>query len=431
MKSHGEFMQEQEPAQYSIEDVIDNGAVVTYFQPIISLKDKKVVGVEALSRGVLPPDQQLISPLDLISQADKNQLSLELDRLFREKALHTYQKIDPDAEVLLFINVNPKILDSEDLELGWTNHKVKALGLRSDQIAIEICESSITDTEKLIKFVENYRRHGFIIAMDDYGTNHSNLERIIQIRPDIVKIPRELIDGVHTDFYKEAIVRSIIHLTRNIGAVTIAEGVESEQDVLKCHELGIDLYQGFYFARPSQCCIGSYQKCRETIYKTLFKLSGHMKQHIQEKRDRHLGFLKICKTLLKKLKNIPTDDFSTILDSADIDQRDIDCLYLLNDDGRQIHKINLSETTRPYHQYHLFQRIGDNSDHSVKDYFVLSFYDDADIYMSDEFVSYTSKNYCKTISAKFINAEGQQHTLCIDFILHKVNNGKHRRAAAS
>jgi len=412
-------MQEQETEQYSIDEVITRGAVVTHFQPIISLRDKKVVGVEALSRGLHPQTGNTISPLDLISQAEINQLSLELDRLFRDKALNTYKTIDPAAEVLLFINVNPKILESDDLELGWTNDRVKSLGLKSNQIAIEICEANVTDTEKLIRFVENYRSHGFIIAIDDYGTSHSNLERMIQIRPDIIKIPRELISGVDNDFYKEAIVKSIIHLAKNIGAVTIAEGVETDRDVLKCHELGIDLYQGFYFARPSECCTNSYQKCRETIYKTFFKLAGYMRQHIQEKRDQHLRFLEICKMLLKKLETVPTDRFATVLNTLDIDNSTIDCLYLLDQEGRQIDKIDLSGTTQPYHQHHLFQRIGDNSDHSLKDYFLLSFYNEADIFISDEFVSYTSKNYCKTISAKFISSEGTHHTLCIDFILHK------------
>jgi EAL domain-containing protein (putative c-di-GMP-specific phosphodiesterase class I) len=423
-------MQEQESEQYNIDEIITEGAVVTHFQPIISLRDKKVVGVEALSRGIHPQTGNIISPLDLIGQAEANRLGLELDRLFRDKALNTYKTIDPAAEVLLFINVNPKILESDDLELGWTNDKVKSLGLKSGQIAIEICESNVVDTEKLIRFVENYRRHGFIIAIDDYGTNHSNLERIIQIRPDIIKIPRELIGGVDNDFYKEAIVRSIIHLAKNIGAVTIAEGVETDQDVLKCHELGIDLYQGFYFARPSDCCTSSYQKCRETIHKTFFKLAGHMRQHIQEKRDQHLRFLETCNTLLKKLETVPACRFSATLSTLDIGRDAIDCLYLLDKDGRQIYKMDLSETTEPYHQHHLFQRIGDNSDHSVKDYFVLSFYNEADIFISDEFVSYTSKNYCKTISAKFISSEGKQHTLCIDFILHRKNSARMKAVAS-
>ncbi len=422
-------MQEQKSDQYNIDEIINDGAIVTHFQPIISLRDKKVVGVEALSRGIHPQSGNTISPLNLIDQAETNQLSLELDRLFRDKALNTYGKIDPTAEVLLFINVNPKILESDDLELGWTNKKVKSLGLQSRQIAIEICESCIVDTAKLIRFVESYRRHGFIIAIDDYGMNHSNLERIIQIRPDVIKIPRELISGVDDDFYKEAIVRSIIHLARNIGAVTIAEGVETDQDVLKCHELGIDLYQGFYFARPSDCCTNSYQKCRETIHKTFFKLAGHMRQHIQKKRDQHLRFLETCKILLKKLEAGPVSHFSTALNTLDIDSSAIDCLYLLDKDGRQIYKMDLSETTEPYHQHHLFQRINDNSDHSVKDYFVLSFYNEADIFISDEFVSYTSKNYCKTISAKFICNEGNQHTLCIDFILHKKNSDRMKAIA--
>ncbi len=106
------------PETIDIAELIGRSGVVTHFQPIISLKDKKVVGTEALSRGTSSVSKSLISPLSLIEAAAEKHLDLELDRLFRKTALETYQKVDPAAVIPLFLNVNPKILDSSDLELG-------------------------------------------------------------------------------------------------------------------------------------------------------------------------------------------------------------------------------------------------------------------------------------------------------------------------
>lgn len=405
-----------------IKDIIDNESIITHFQPIISLKDKKIVGIEALSRGISAESPSLISPISLLDAAANQNLSLDLDRLFRRKAFENYQVISQMTDVLLFLNVDTKILDNKSLELGWTYKYAESLGLKSKQIAIEICESKIEDTEKLIKFVENYRKCGFIIAIDDFGNSHSNLERIIQVKPDIIKISRALVDQVHKDFYKEAIVRSIVHLAKNVGAVTIAEGVENNLDVLKCHELGIDLYQGFYFAQPSDCCITTNQKCREKIYETLFRLTNHMKEYIHEKHHKHNKFLTLYNHILNKMKNAASDEISSLLSETQTTSNDIECVYMLDAEGKQTHIFNISENTKPFHQHQLFQKVGDGSDHSLKDYFVHSSYMNTNIFISEEFMSHTSKHFCKTVSSKFINAEGIQYTLCIDFIQNKRND---------
>lgn len=402
-----------------IKTILERSAVVTHFQPIISLKDREIIGVEALSRGTTEDSDELVPPIEMINAAENENMSLQLDRLFRHKAFQNFKPIAQMSDKLLFVNVDTKILDCDKLQLGWTRQEAESHQLETKRIVIEICESKIENTEKLINFVENYRQYGFIIAIDDFGDSHSNLERIIQVKPDIIKLARTLIDDVHNDFCKEAIVRATIQLAKNIGAVTIAEGVENIEDVLKCHELGIDFYQGFYFAKPSDCCISSKKQCQQTIFDTLDMLTGHMKQYVKQKYHKHQEFLSTYFNILNKLNELDHTHFDSILNKFYTDINNVESIYVLDNEGRQTYKSETAFFAKPFHRHHFFHNGSINSDHSQKDYFVYSEYYSPNVYISDEFMSHTSRNFCKTISSKFINTAGQEYTLCIDFIINK------------
>ena len=94
------------------------------------------------------------------------------------------------------------------------------------------------------------RQRGFLVVLDDVGAGHSNLDRIPLIRPDIIKIDRSLITGVDADFYKQETFKSLVSLSRRIGALVVAEGIETEREAVAALELGADLLQGYFLGRP-------------------------------------------------------------------------------------------------------------------------------------------------------------------------------------
>ena len=150
-----------------LKGIIANEKVVTHFQPIVSVKKKQIVGFEALNRGVR--ECGLIAPDILMVYAKGLGLSLELDRLFRKKALESFKSIYAiDGEKFLSINV-----ESDAIIKGFGSKKflnsVIQNGISPSAIVIEILESDISDMDIIFKFVEEYRNLGFLIALDDFG----------------------------------------------------------------------------------------------------------------------------------------------------------------------------------------------------------------------------------------------------------------------
>jgi EAL domain-containing protein (putative c-di-GMP-specific phosphodiesterase class I) len=220
-----------------------------YFQPIVSLQKLKVVGLEALSRGI--NQGKIVPPAYLFSLAKELDFNLELDRICRKLALCEFKKIRQQYnDLLLFLNHDPSLLDKNGVMHGFTYQLVKEIGLPPRSIVIEICESKVTNMDSLSRFVSDYKKYGFLLALDDVGNSHSNLNRIPELKPDILKIDRGLIKDVDKSWHKNKILKSISYLAREIRTLIIAEGVETKEEIMEILEIGVEFFQGFYFEKP-------------------------------------------------------------------------------------------------------------------------------------------------------------------------------------
>ncbi len=123
------------------------------------------------------------------------------------------------------------------------------------------------------------------VVLDDFGALHSNLNRLIISKPDIIKIDRQLIHNVSESYYQQSIIKSIIDLAKKIGSLTLAEGVENKEDVLKCHELGADLFQGFYFARPQSVERLETFQTKTTMDMISYDIKTYMSDNIDKKEE--------------------------------------------------------------------------------------------------------------------------------------------------
>ena len=234
-----------------IQEILRKGDVISHFQPIVSIKKKSVIGFEALSRGVTAQAGDLISPKQLYDAAEGEGLTMELDRLCRAKAFESYgaTRNDPDRFILT-VNLDPSILNEETVGSNHLRSLAESLGMQPGKVLIEIIESRIRDIEALKKFVALYREYGFLIALDDIGTGLSNLDRVSIIKPDILKIDKSLVQDAALHYHSGEIVKSLVSLAHRIGSLVIAEGVETADQAVIALELGVDMLQGFYFAKP-------------------------------------------------------------------------------------------------------------------------------------------------------------------------------------
>lgn len=246
-------MASQESNVQELKRIIDTEAITSLFQPIVHLRRGSVIGHEALSRG--PSDSPLHSPMALFEVAHNNNALSRLDLLCRHCAIRRYAELA--SEALLFINVSPVTLLSEEHPKGMTRQWLKDSGLRPEQVVIELSEQhQVDDPQTLFNAVQHYRSLGFLIAIDDLGAGFSGLKLWSELQPDIIKIDRYFISQIHMDPVKKEFVRSIVSLAQTTGSKIVAEGIETDEELLQVQELGIDYGQG-YLLGPPQTDIGS------------------------------------------------------------------------------------------------------------------------------------------------------------------------------
>ncbi|ABM60853.1 EAL domain-containing protein [Halorhodospira halophila] len=231
-------------------DTIRSERVQIHYQPIVEAREaQRVYAYECLMRGV-DADGGTIPPGSMFRAAELADLEFYLDRLARVAAIR-----DSHAQGVqenLFINFRPTAIYDPAFCLRTTVGAVEKLGLDPRRIVFEVVESeAITDHRHLRHIVDEYRQGGFRIALDDLGAGYGSLNLLKDLEPDFVKIDRELIRHVHHNPGQATIVEAMVSMARNLGITTVGEGIEEREEFEWLRAAGIDLVQGFYFARPA------------------------------------------------------------------------------------------------------------------------------------------------------------------------------------
>ena len=230
-------------------DIIENKSLTAYFQPIIDMKTNEIFAYETLTRGVLP-NGDLMYPDELFLKSTRNDMNFVLDRMCRENALKTTAVKKVDAKV--FINFIPTSIYDPEFCLASTVKWAKQLEFDPKNIVFEVVETEyVEDKEHLKKILNYYRKEGFLIALDDVGEGYSSLNMIIDLKPDIIKVDRNIICDIDTDQMKQSIYKALKSICDDNGIKLLAEGVETPSELEKIKEIGVDYAQGYYFARAS------------------------------------------------------------------------------------------------------------------------------------------------------------------------------------
>ncbi len=396
-------------------EIIQEQRIQIYFQPIISIKEKRVIGFEALTRGIDPADRARLDPMPLFQTARAMDRALGFDRLCRKTAVKSFLKAELNLAHMLFINFDPSILAEVTIGNGWMRRMVEKEGLHPSQVAIEIVESPQVPAKDLIRFVTLYKEYGFLIVLDDFGARHSNLDRILSLKPDILKIDRDLIHGVCNDYYKQAIVSSISDLAGKLGTLVLAEGVEAVEDIIKCYELGVNLFQGFYFAHPSPPDQPLDHFCAESITDVSRQILHHLKSHLTREMETQQAYNTITRELCAELTGLSQDGINAFLKDAVGRYAQIQCIYVLDTEGRQISLTHCNHANLGKAGHPLFKPSARGTDHSLKSYFYYLQILKLDTYFSDPYTSVATGCICRTMSAVYQDAEGAFRILCVDF----------------
>jgi EAL domain-containing protein (putative c-di-GMP-specific phosphodiesterase class I)/CheY-like chemotaxis protein len=215
------------------------------WQPILDVRSHRVFAYEALVR---TDEDSMKRPDVLIATAERLGRIHDLGRMVRAAVARVAPSAPPEA--LLFVNVHGLELTDEELYAPDG-----ALSPFASRVVLEITERVGIDTgdsSEAPRRVAMLRRLGYRIAVDDLGAGYSALGALASLEPEIVKLDMSLIHGIARNLTKQRVVGAIATLVRELGGRMVAEGVETEADCQACVISGIDLVQGWYFARATR-----------------------------------------------------------------------------------------------------------------------------------------------------------------------------------
>ncbi len=398
-----------------LEQILSQRLIVSHYQPIISVKQKRTIGLEALSRGINPSDQSMVPPPVLFQAAEKFNKIVEVDRLCRDKALENFAQLHKsNPDLLLFVNFDTSMVDKGIVGSGNFLQAVRRYGINPRNIVIELVESRVNELSELISFISMYREQGLLIALDDFGAGHSNLERISHIKPNIIKIDRTLICNVQNEFYKQEILRASIKMANQLGVMVLSEGVETRQEVFKTLELDTDLLQGFYFSRPSVLENISFAQTDHLIRETASEYFNQAISRIKTENERFRNFQNLSFAMLSVLKSSlareTEDEIRNMISSYSI----IECAFVLDSSGRQTTSTLLNNGYLSKRRGNsLFKPAQCGDDHSLKDYYV---YIRAGLnkFITAPYISLATGSLCRTIAMTYCAADKKRYILCLD-----------------
>jgi EAL domain-containing protein (putative c-di-GMP-specific phosphodiesterase class I) len=219
------------------------------FQPIYSLSHGRSIGYEALLRARDPAGNE-IPPLAVLERYPVRGRWNNLERSVQLLHASNFMRI-ADASDRLFLNTLPSGFIVSEAYRSLVDETLRRLKLTPDRIVLEVLETPSGNLQRLVEGISSFQQQGFLIALDDFGAGHSNIDRIWKLQPDIVKLDRSVVEQAAHNPRSARLLPRLVSLLHEAGALVLIEGVEKQREALIAMECRADFVQGFYFGRPT------------------------------------------------------------------------------------------------------------------------------------------------------------------------------------
>ena len=394
-----------------IKEIIEKELIEIHFQPIVSIRSKKLYAFEALTRCTFKGE--VIPPYELFKMAIDANLNLELDVLTRNKSIEKFKKYYlENNELLLFLNFEPSLINNFHAEKQnyCFTEAIDNVEIPYKNFIIEIKEDEISNTKALKEFCAYYKELGFAIALDDFGTGNSTFDRINVIKPDLIKIDKSLFQDTKNNHINREIVKSIARMGHNLGIRILAEGVEDEDAICLALKSNVNLFQGYYFSKPVfelDAVLMDNIRLRMNDIGSIFKKMTL--DSISKKRDLVDNYNLLSNKIIEQI--ITINDSEEILKTELHNHKDLEAFYLIDvDSSKQIHDTVIDNKNERF----IPTKSGD--EHYLKEYFYITLESKQGIFLSPNYVSYASGNICKTFAKRF-ELGNKSYIICIDLVI--------------
>ncbi|HEX3383499.1 MAG TPA: EAL domain-containing protein [Paraburkholderia sp.] len=255
------------------------------FQPVLSITHQRIVGYEALLRATDPAGNP-VRPDTLFAQAEAHANAPILDRLSR--CLHVANFVEQKIDTCwLFLNALPQVFETRWPHRAFIDELSAHFGLPHERIVIELLEQPAGDEAAVARTLAATRPRDFLIAIDDFGTGFSNFDRVWRFRPDIVKLDRSLVARAGKREGDESMISHLIAMLHQSGTLVLAEGVETDEELMILMQADVDFVQGFWFGQPKSSVQAACTKVPALVASIWSKFAEYERAHVGHQR---LGF---------------------------------------------------------------------------------------------------------------------------------------------
>ena len=334
----------------NIEEAIKNNFFTLFYQAKVDIEKNKIVGAEALIR--LKGENGYISPNQFIPQAEKSGEILKIDKWVAKQVINNAREIfvKTNENITISFNVSPIYFEQEsftkDLENIFTSTK-DFLSL----FEIEITERAmLKDLSKVKEKVDYLKKVGFKISIDDFGIGYGELTYLKELPIDTLKIDKSFIDNITSDKKTLNIIDSLIYCCKKLNIKSVAEGVETIEQIEILKQLGCKIIQGYYYAKPMSLhkFILFIKSFNNSTSSQFIKYSSEYSTGSYAIDLQHMIIVNLLNKLFEVLKNKERSDFSLKYFTDILDE------YLIN-------HLKMEETIMRKYKYPFFQK--HRSDH--------------------------------------------------------------------
>ncbi|HWS55671.1 MAG TPA: EAL domain-containing protein [Pyrinomonadaceae bacterium] len=232
---------------------VERQEFLIHYQPIVALENFQLRGFEALVRWQ-HPERGFISPMDFIPVAEETGMIAQIGEFVLREAcrqMHRWQKIFPlNHPLFMSVNLSSKQF-SQNMLISEIANTLRETGIRPQSVKLEITESVVMENiETATEMLKQMRELGVQLAIDDFGTGYSSLSYLHRFPIDTLKIDRSFVTRMTENSENMEIVRTIVVLAQNLGMDVVAEGVETNEQLVLLQKLGCENGQGYFFSKP-------------------------------------------------------------------------------------------------------------------------------------------------------------------------------------
>lgn len=394
----------------TLSTMLEEDALDTVFQPVVSLRTGMCWGVEALARGNDASTSEPILPMPLFDAAHAEGVLERLDRRCRRLAVERFAGAERASDLVLMLNWDTRALEGETVSPADVGRLVDRHGVPRGHVALEIVERGAGDLEALVRFRKACADEGFLVVVDDFGAGHPSAERLARLAPDAVKIDPGVTQGVSGSSARREACRAITELARSIGAIVVAEGVEHDADLVELAMLGIDLFQGFRLAPPDRDIRRATERGVSSIDELRVLLRARAESELARRRQAREAQERVFVAVVSRMAHVKSKELDHGAATILADVAGLEALYVLDLRGIQLTQTWLQTGLVPRSG---FRPTAKGTDLGLKDYF-LEVAHGASAYMSRPYVSMASGRLCVTHSRRVRLSDGSVVIICCD-----------------